>query len=516
MTVDDLLLDPGSVDGTLELRLTRLAQHFQAVKADLREFSMYITYGVGGGTWSRGFPPAVAAAFLEAGEPLLELCRKLTAELEWTYVTAATYLEDLERFKQREASFRRRLEDSLYFVGCAERPQTYSMMGWIEGDARWPVAVARDRGLVALVAGEPGCGKTIFSTLFAEGCLRRKPPVTSEKVLKTAFCFFHLEEHERLPQLLDGLKPNPNARDLQILRERLGLPGSGLERIRLAVPKHILPMLQERLKPYQRLGLEVVEMRIELGKLGQLGLEAALGAESGARYVGRMLEVAQQEGDALTIERWKEVIDEADDLTVSMKRSAKARLAALDRIGSKPGGPGLWDMVEPGWATVLYLGGPHMGRGERVPMLLGLLNSLMRQSEEHGEFQRVISVDEVNLLAGDEPAWQGFIRGARQVRHRGWVLLIFGQDLNCVPDELFGLAGMVAVGRLRNPRVFQVIKERTASLTGNDFGDVQHLGPSEFLLAVVDSTDPEWRGAARVIRARPPLCMHGGYTRAVL
>ena len=67
--------------------------------------------------------------------------------------------------------------------------------------------------------------------------------------------------------------------------------------MRLVVPDELLtPELRRRLVPYRDLGLEVLPLRLHLGEIGQPGLEAALGAESGSRYVQRMLEDAQRQG----------------------------------------------------------------------------------------------------------------------------------------------------------------------------------------------------------------------------
>jgi len=137
-------------------------------------------------------------------------------------------------------------------------------------------------------------------------------------------------------------------------------------------------------------------------------------------------------------------------------------------------------------------------------------------SEEHGEFHRVIVVDEVNLLAEDPVAWRVFTRVARLVRHRGVTLLLMGQDLNCVPDELFGLAGFCAVFQLANPRIWEHVRDRVGALRRWRFGDVEGLRPGEALLAARVTTDPRWQQGARLVRMRPLQCEHGGRTRSVV
>src|ERR1700757_1514501 len=79
---------------------------------------------------------------------------------------------------------------------------------------------------------------------------------TSAEVLPSCFGFFHLEEQDRLPQLLDGLKRNPKEKDLALIKQRLGVGGLPIERIRLVVPRTLLPDLLPRLQPYEDLGLE--------------------------------------------------------------------------------------------------------------------------------------------------------------------------------------------------------------------------------------------------------------------
>ncbi len=148
--------------------------------------------------------------------------------------------------------------------------------------------------------------------------------------------------------------------------------------------------------------------------------------------------------------------------------------------------------------------------------MVALMNGLMLPSEQHGPFQRCIVVDEVNLLDKDEQAWEAFTRTARLVRHRGSLLMLVGQDLLSVPDALFGLAGMVVTFALRNPRVYEHLRERVGALRGWLFEGVQRLGTGEALVALNESTDPAWRRGARVVRFRPLQCMHGGMTRAIV
>ena len=68
------------------------------------------------------------------------------------------------------------------------------------------------------------------------------------------------------------------------------------------------------------------------------GLEAALGARSGARYVQRMLEEAQRQGGALRTAKMRQFIDEAEpgDLDSSAKHKAHRRVDVLEDIEASP------------------------------------------------------------------------------------------------------------------------------------------------------------------------------------
>ena len=141
-----------------------------------------------------------------------------------------------------------------------------------------------------------------------------------------------------------------------------------------------------------------------------------------------------------------------------------------------------------------------------MPLLVSVLGAILMPSPEHGEFQRVIAVDEFNLIQEDERAEQALVRVARLAR----------QDLLEVSDALFGLSGLCLVFRQRNPRMFEHLRERVGALRGYSFEDVAQLGPGEALLAASDTTDPRWRAATRRVRLRPLRCMHGGMTRAMI
>src|SRR5207244_1392675 len=115
------------------------------------------------------------------------------------------------------------------------------------------------------------------------------------------------------------------------------------------------------------------------------------------------------EGPRVRLARLRQFIEEESDLKADQKRNALRRLDQYQEFEAPEGDPGLWGMVEPGWATIFYLGGPHMGRSRVAPLVVGLLNGMTLPSPVHGQFQRVIVVDEVNLMAEEKLAWRVFI-----------------------------------------------------------------------------------------------------------
>ena len=125
----------------------------------------------------------------------------------------------------------------------------------------------------------------------------------------------------------------------------------------------------------------------------------------------------------------------------------------------------------------------------------------------------MIAVDEINLLEGDEPVWRMLVKGGRLARHRGWLLVLMGQDLLCVPDEMFSTVGMTATFRQSSPQVFEHGRARIGPLRGYRFEDVSRLGNAEAILTTLLSTDGQ---ESRRVKLRPPLCMHGGFTRGAV
>jgi hypothetical protein len=67
-----------------------------------------------------------------------------------------------------------------------------------------------------------------------------------------------------------------------------------------------------------------------------------------------------------------------------------------------------------------------MGHKEATPIIAGLLNALSQPSEVHGTFQRIFILDEVNRYDRDPLVWQHLLTAARQIRHRGSVLVLLG------------------------------------------------------------------------------------------
>src|SRR5205807_679062 len=100
----------------------------------------------------------------------------------------------------------------------------------------------------------------------------------------------------------------------------------------------------------------------------------------------------------------------------------------------------------------------------------------------------------------DVVAWEAFVRAGRLVRHLGLTMMLIGQDLMCVPAELFGLAGVVGIMAQKSPLIWEHARERVGALRGHRWEEVARLEPGYMLLAVSVSTDPLWQQAARLVR----------------
>ena len=465
--------------------------------------------------WRTELPADFLSAVRRRVESSLNLCRTFVDHHNKTYA----YFSHLQRIEaqteRKQLDFVTDFVNRQVYAGTDEVPRYSSHLGWVNDDPAEPMSLSRDSGRLVLVAGAQGAGKTVLSTIIGESSQRAEPPLTSAEILPTSYAFFHIEEQDRLPQLLDGLKKNPKQADLQILKQRLGIAGLGLDQLRLAVPVTLLKDLGPRLRYYEDLGLQTMPLKVRLSDLGQPGLEGALGS-SDVRYVQRMLEEAQDQGKDLEIGKMREFINTAGDLDSRMKLSAHARLNYLEEIASPADGPGIWDMFGPNMVTVVYLGGPYVGQRRVLPVLVGMLHGLMMPSPVHGEFQRIITIDEVNLLEKLDAAWTAFTRVSRLVRHRGSMLILMGQDLNCVDDELFGLAELVFVFALRNPRIWEHIQERVGSLRGRKWNDVALLQVAECIVGMTRSTVAAYRNSSVKLKVRPPRCEHGGFTRAMV
>jgi predicted Zn-ribbon and HTH transcriptional regulator len=68
---------------------------------------------------------------------------------------------------------------------------------------------------------------------------------------------------------------------------------------------------------------------------------------------------------------------------------------------------------------------------------------------------------------------------------------------------------------LRNPRIWEHLRDRVGSLHGRRFSEVQALQVAEAIVALTHSTEAKYRRASLNLKVRPPRCMHGGFTRAV-
>lgn len=456
----------------------------------------------------------------QQGSPCRAFCAYLVRIHSAAADRAEAYRAQVRAYEAERRAFFEGLCAGMTWVGSERRPASWTVIGWQDNprdlarEAR-PVAISRDAGLVLLCAGIQGAGKSVLCTALCEGFLQDDLGLCSGEAVPTACAVFHVEEQDRLPQQLEGLRQNPSSAELEILAARLGVGPATLSNLRLFMPRHVMPRYEEVLGPYRDLGLEVAPLQVHLGELGQWALEAALGAEDGARYVQRMLDDAEAQGDGLNLRDWHTFIDDAEDLNSATKRAAHERLRGLSKIASPPDEPGLWHMVRPGDRSIFFLGGPHIGLRHVVPVLVGLMSAMVMPSPEHGAFKRVILVDEINRFDQVEVVWRVMITLARKVRHYAVTLGLFGQDLLAVPDEFIGLAALCIVFRLINPKIFEDIRARVGSFSGVRFEEVMNLKVGEALLAAALCTDPAWQRRARKVILRMLRCMHGGRSRKV-
>lgn len=81
--------------------------------------------------------------------------------------------------------------------------------------------------------------------------------------------------------------------------------------------------------------------------------------------------MAQELGEALTMDAWLNVIRDTEDLNSAQKRAVRRRLKLLQRLASAEGD--LWQVVEPGAVTVFSLGGPWVSSQDPLPLVTALL-----------------------------------------------------------------------------------------------------------------------------------------------
>jgi hypothetical protein len=283
----------------------------------------------------------------------------------------------------------------------------------------------------------------------------------------------------------------------------------------LVLPRWLIKEYKDLLRPYVALGLRVLPLSLPLASLSQTALEALLGGGD-TQYVGRLLAVAQELGDQLTIEDWRAVIGGCSGLNETTRAAALLRLKLLGQIAARPGAPGVWDMVEPGVVTVFHLSGKRIGQKDVLPLCLGLMATLSEPSPRHGPMQRLFLLDEVNRFPRQSPLWLLLAQVARQIRHQGSMLVMLGQDFLGVPDELLALATTFVTFKLRSARLLQHLRERVEGYRGVRIKDLSLLPAGEGLLVTTESTDPTLPRSARRVSFRPLCCAHGGHTRAVL
>ena len=106
----------------------------------------------------------------------LATCQAAEPSLEAAYLSANRHLERMQQSALEQQRRLQQFSQELRFVGSEAAPQTWSHLGW---SGEQPVALSRDRGTVMLIAGVPGAGKTVLSTVIAEGGLWAGAPLAS-------------------------------------------------------------------------------------------------------------------------------------------------------------------------------------------------------------------------------------------------------------------------------------------------------------------------------------------------
>jgi hypothetical protein len=211
-------IDPCRVDDSRDFEVGLLALYIKESWQDVRELCPLLVNNPG---WTAEFSPEDLDDFRSAVEAALFICRDLHKRYDKTYVMARDVREYRVNEQLRAEAVATRCREKMVFAGSDTVPTYWSNLGWIEDHPDFPLAMSRDSGHLILAAGAQGSGKTVMSTLIAQDSQQAEPPLTSDAILPTAFCFFHIEENDRLPQLLDGLKKNPKQADLDVLKKRL-------------------------------------------------------------------------------------------------------------------------------------------------------------------------------------------------------------------------------------------------------------------------------------------------------
>jgi hypothetical protein len=424
---------------------------------------------------------------------------------------------DLDRLAAEEEAAKERLlqriQNDLIYLGSDEVPDVWTLIGWLNELGGLPVALSRAGGLFLLAAGIINSGKSQSAIAIAEGLLRHIAGLNSPREIPTSVLSFHaIPDGHSLPDVLAGLRQNAREVDLDKLAQ-LGLSPQAISRMRLAMPKWLIPQFETELRPFLDLGLELVPLLTRLPQLALSNIELLMGADPEADYVQFMLDKAMERGDALTLDDWRRIIADTEDLTSVQKRIALRRLRLLERI-TDPSAD-LWDLCEPGVFTAISLGGKWIREQDMMPLMMGLMNALTQKSDRLGPFQRFFLLDEINRYLDHEVVVKNLMTTVRQIRHRGSSLMLCGQDLKALPDEMIALASLCMVFELRSPKIWAHIKERIAGFAGWRFEEIAALAKGYAVVAATASTDPRWRRRAQRMYFRPVLCEHGGHTKAV-
>jgi hypothetical protein len=318
-------------------------------------------------------------------------------------------------------------------LGVQSQTPQYGILGEVSGRK---VALDLNQTHTISLFGVQGAGKSYtLGSIVEMACL----PIPNINVLPsplTTIIFQYSPTQDYKPEFTSMVKPNSEASQLEVLRERYGAELAALNDVLIFVPPS---KVEERKAEYP--DIEVLPITFAASELKAMHWRFLMGAVgSQSMYLRQINLIMRKLRDELTLEGLLQGI-QSSSLSDHLKDLARTRLDfAAEYIDDSRR---LSDLILPGRLAIVDLRDEFIEKDEALGLFVVLLQICSEATDQGRPFNKFVVFDEAHKYVENADLVAGLIEIVREMRHKGTSIMVASQDPPSVPVSLIELSSHI-------------------------------------------------------------------------